>query len=388
MGIHALLSLANLAANQLLVIDRNGNVTIINAGEAVPEGAIILDPNSNNLMPEQEPLPVAQLVDAEGNVQPITDDIEQILAALEEGADPTALDDELAPAAGGLQGSSITGSASIERDGAETIASTQFDTSGFEAIGLSRTQSLSLLNLLQAPNVPVLPEEPTVILVITVDAPDNTNDTTPTITGTTDAPAGSTVTLVVTDANGNQQTLTATVQPDGTFSVDVTTPLAEGSYTVTATVTDPAGNTGTATDDGSVDITPPELGINLDPIVVGGDNTVNKAEADDKASVTLSGTVSGDAKVGDTITLTLGDKSTLTTQVVDLGNGQLGFSTSTTADKLVGGNSITAEITVTDAAGNSTTATDTEGYEVDTVAPELGIKLDANITADDIINAE
>lgn len=93
MGIHALLSLTNLAANQLLVIDKNGNIAIINAGEAVPEGAIILDPNSNNLMPEQEPLPVAQLVDAEGNVQPITDDIEQILAALEEGADPTALDD-------------------------------------------------------------------------------------------------------------------------------------------------------------------------------------------------------------------------------------------------------------------------------------------------------
>ncbi|NAO56695.1 Ig-like domain-containing protein, partial [Vibrio cholerae] len=475
MGIHALLSLANLAANQLLVIDKNGNIAIINAGEAVPEGAIILDPNSNNLMPEQEPLPVAQLMDAEGNAQPITDDIEQILAALEEGADPTALDD-IAPAAGGLQGSSITGSASIERDGAETIASTQFDTSGFEAIGLSRTQSLSLLNLLQAPNVPVLPEEPTVILVITVDAPDNTNDTTPTITGTTDAPAGSTVTLVVTDANGNQQTLTAIVQPDGTFSVDVITPLAEGSYTVTATVTDPAGNTGTAsdkgsvdvtapvitvdapdntndttptitgttdapagstvtlvvtdaggneqtltatvqpdgsysvdvttplaegnykvdasiidpagntgtaTDDGSVDITPPELGIDLDPIVVGGDNTVNKAEADDKVSVTLSGTVSGDAKVNDTVILTLGDGSKLETKVVELGSGQLGFSTSTTADRLVGGSSIKAEITVTDAAGNSTTKSDSEDYSVDTVAPELGIDLDPIVVGSD-----
>ncbi|WMJ05878.1 Ig-like domain-containing protein [Aeromonas veronii] len=204
--------------------------------------------------------------------------------------------------------------------------------------------------------------------VITVDAPDNTNDTTPTITGTTDAPAGSTVTLVVTDANGNPQTLTATVQPDGSYSVDVTTPLAEGNYKVDASVTDPAGNTGTATDDGSVDITPPELGIDLDPIVVGGDNTVNKAEADDKASVSLSGTVSGGAKVGDTVTLTLGDGSKLTTQVVVLGNGQLGFSTSTTADKLVGGSSITAEITVTDAAGNSTTKSDSEDYIVDNVA--------------------
>ncbi|WP_421352030.1 retention module-containing protein, partial [Aeromonas veronii] len=210
---------------------------------------------------------------------------------------------------------------------------------------------------------------------ISVDAPDNTNDTTPTITGTTDAPAGSTVTLVVTDANGNQQTLTATVQPGGGYSVDVTTPLAEGSYKVDASVTDPAGNTGSATDNGSVDTVAPELGIDLDPIVVGDDNTVNKAEADDKASVTLSGTVSGDAKVGDTITLTLGDGSKLTTQVVVLGNGQLGFSTSTTADKLVGGSSINAEITVTDAAGNSTTKSDSEEYSLDTAAPSVIVNI-------------
>ncbi|MEH8230561.1 retention module-containing protein, partial [Aeromonas veronii] len=222
--------------------------------------------------------------------------------------------------------------------------------------------------------------------VITVDAPDNTNDTTPTITGTTDAPAGSSVTLVVTDANGNPQTLTATVQPGGGYSVDVTTPLAEGSYQVTASVTDPAGNTGTATDDGSVDTVAPELGIDLDPIVVGGDNTVNKAEADDKASVTLSGTVSGDAKVGDTITLTLGDKSTLTTQVVDLGGGKLGFSTSTTADKLVGGSSIKAEITVTDAADNSTTKSDSEDYIVDNVAaPAPTVELQG-AGSDDVYN--
>ncbi|WP_230083219.1 Ig-like domain-containing protein, partial [Vibrio cholerae] len=210
----------------------------------------------------------------------------------------------MAPAAGGLQGSSITGSASIERDGAETIASTQFDTSGFEAIGLSRTQSLSLLNLLQVPNVPVLPEEPTVILVITVDAPDNTNDTTPTIIGTTDAPAGSTVTLVVTDADGNEQTLTATVQPDGSYSVEVTTPLAEDSYTVTATVTDPAGNTGTATDDGSVDVTAPEV-------------TVHAPDNTNDTTPTIIGTT--DAPAGSTVTLVVtdadGNEQTLTATV-------------------------------------------------------------------------
>ncbi|HGS5303297.1 TPA: Ig-like domain-containing protein [Vibrio cholerae] len=361
MGIHALLSLANLAANQLLVIDRNGNVAIINAGEAVPEGAIILDPNSNNLMPEQEPLPVAQLVDAEGNAQPITDDIEQILAALEEGADPTTLDD-IAPAAGGLQGSSITGSASIERDGAETIASTQFDTSGFEAIGLSRTQSLSLLNLLQVPNVPVLPEEPTVILVITVDAPDNTNDTTPTITGTTDAPEGSTVTLVVTDANGNQQTLTATVQPDGSYSVDVTIPLAEGSYTVTATVTDPAGNTGTATDDGSVDVTAPVI-------------TVDAPDNTNDTTPTITGTTN--AVPSSTVTLVVtdanGTQQTLTATVQPDG----GYSVDVTTPLAEGSYQVTAS--VTDPAGNTGTATDDGSVDVTaTEAPTVTIVDDTN----------
>ncbi|HDY8051671.1 TPA: Ig-like domain-containing protein, partial [Vibrio vulnificus] len=203
---------------------------------------------------------------------------------------------------------------------------------------------------------------------ISVDAPDNTNDTTPTITGKTDAAEGSTVTIVVTDAKGDKQTLSATVDKDGNYSVDVTTPLAEGSYKADASVTDKAGNTGIATDNGSVDTVAPALGIELDPIVVGDDNTVNKAEADDKASVTLSGTVSGDAKVGDTITLTLGDGSKLETKVVDLGGGKLGFSTSTTTDKLVGGNSITAEITVIDAAGNPATKFDSENYNVDTTA--------------------
>ncbi|MFU7507652.1 hypothetical protein ACA545_02135, partial [Vibrio cholerae] len=57
---------------------------------------------------------------------------------------------------------------------------------------------------------------------------------------------------------------------------------------------------------------------------------------------------------------------------VELGNVQLGFSTSTTADKLVGGSSIKSHITVTDAAGNSTTKSDSEDYSVDTVAPEQG----------------
>ncbi|GHW81956.1 putative RTX toxin+-binding domain fused with VCBS repeat, Cadherin-like and large exoprotein involved in heme utilization or adhesion [Vibrio cholerae] len=341
MGIHALLSLTNLAANQLLVIDKNGNIAIINAGEAVPEGAIILDPNSNNLMPEQEPLPVAQLVDAEGNAQPITDDIEQILAALEEGADPTALDD-LAPAAGGLQGSSITGSASIERDGAETIASTQFDTSGFEAIGLSRTQSLSLLNLLQAPTAPITPippvdpEEPVSPIVISSITGDNVaegsnNTFSVSLSGTTIAEttivltlAGDTATKGV-DFNGtsvvvviNGVSQTVPVNEDGTFQVTV--PTNTNSFSVQVTTIDDniyEGNetftlsgagtnsivTGTATitDDGS------NGGTDDSPVV----NGISSPTVSEGESATFDVSLSNASTIATTVTLTLaGDSAT------------------------------------------------------------------------------
>ena len=45
-----------------------------------------------------------------------------------------------------------------------------------------------------------------------------------------------------------------------------------------------------------------------------------------------------------------------------------------------------ASVTTTDAAGNTTTATDNQAYTVDTVAPAASITLDA-ITADNIVNA-
>ena len=93
--------------------------------------------------------------------------------------------------------------------------------------------------------------------VITVNAPDNTNDPTPTITGTTDAPVGSTVTVVVTDSAGGTQTVTTTVQPGGTYSVDVPTALPEGGYTATATVEDSAGNIAIAREGlQNLDVTP------------------------------------------------------------------------------------------------------------------------------------
>ncbi|WP_448886754.1 Ig-like domain-containing protein, partial [Citrobacter telavivensis] len=78
------------------------------------------------------------------------------------------------------------------------------------------------------------------------------------ITGTTTAPAGQTVTVTI---NGNDYT--ALVQANGSWSVTV--PAAEaGALTtgsVTATVSDAAGNTGSASHALTVDTTSPVVTI-------------------------------------------------------------------------------------------------------------------------------
>ena len=77
-----------------------------------------------------------------------------------------------------------------------------------------------------------------------------TKDSTPTITGTTDAASGAVVTVGVAGQN-----LTTEVQGDGTWSV-TTAALAAGAHVVTARVRDAAGNAGSATQTLSIEINP------------------------------------------------------------------------------------------------------------------------------------
>nr|MDJ0740242.1 Ig-like domain-containing protein [Gammaproteobacteria bacterium] len=95
---------------------------------------------------------------------------------------------------------------------------------------------------------------------LTVAAPDGTTDTTPTITGTSGEPPGTIITLTIVTST-DVQTITTPLLADGTFSADVPDALPLGPYFVTASVTDGAGNTATASDPGSVIAIP-----NVDPV--------------------------------------------------------------------------------------------------------------------------
>ncbi|WP_312267350.1 VCBS domain-containing protein, partial [Neisseria sp.] len=123
------------------------------------------------------------------------------------------------------------------------------------------------------------------------DAPDNSSDNTPTITGTTDAPAGSQVTVTVTDSEGNTQVITTTVNDDGSYSVDVPNPLPDGDYGVTATVTDPAGNESSATDPGTVDTVNPYVCLEDTSVAeASGDTITGRIQiASDVKTVTING---------------------------------------------------------------------------------------------------
>ncbi len=107
---------------------------------------------------------------------------------------------------------------------------------------------------------------PTVTL--TGGATTDTNNSSPTIGGTTDVGASGVVTVTVAG-----QTLTATPSAsNGSWSVDPTI-LADGTYTVLASTTDGAGNVGTASQQLTIDTIPPVITLNGAPTLLTNDPT-------------------------------------------------------------------------------------------------------------------
>ncbi len=197
----------------------------------------------------------------------------------------------------------------------------------------------------------------TVLPVVTIDGGSSvtTNDPTPTIAGTSDVAPGTLVRVTV-----GSQTLTALVQSGGTWNVRPAA-LTDGSRTVTASVSDPAGNRGTDSQELSVDTAAPAVTI------AGGANALTNDPTPE-----ISGTA--DVATGTTVTVTLSDE-TLTAAA------QSGGAWSATAAALSDGPHRVV-MSVSDAAGN--TATSTQTLTVDTVAPVVTITGGATATTNDV----
>ncbi|EMU6253444.1 TPA: Ig-like domain-containing protein [Escherichia coli O11:H5] len=191
-----------------------------------------------------------------------------------------------------------------------------------------------------------------------------------TISGTTTAQAGQTLTVTL-----NNNTYQTSVQADGTWSVNVPATdlsgLTASSYTVTATVSDKAGNSASADHALAVDVTAPDLTINT----VAGDDIINAIEHGQ--ALVVSGTSTG-AAAGDVVTVTLNGKN-YTTTLDASGNWSVGIPAADVTALATGSQTITASLS--DRAGNSDSTT--HNVTVDLSGPTLTIN---TVSGDDIIN--
>ncbi|HFM0573011.1 TPA: Ig-like domain-containing protein [Escherichia coli] len=192
-----------------------------------------------------------------------------------------------------------------------------------------------------------------------------------TISGTSTAEAGQTVTVTLNGVN-----YSGNVQADGSWSVSVPTGdlanLTASPYTVSAAVSDKAGNPASTTHNLTVDLAAPVVTINT----VAGDDIINATEH--AQAQIISGSATG-ATTGNTVSVTIGT-TTYTTVLDANGNWSIGVPASVISALAQGDVTITA--TVTDSAGNSGTASHT--VTVALGAPVLAIN---TIAVDDIINA-
>ena len=192
---------------------------------------------------------------------------------------------------------------------------------------------------------------------------------TPNIVGT--ATPGALVTVL----SPTGELITVTVAQDGNWSVTPTVPLPDGAGLFKVTAVDQYGERLENVVAVTVD-TVAVASITVDSVTA--DNVVSAAEA--AAFVAVTGTVGGDAKAGDTVTLVVNG----TTYTGTVGAG-LAWLINVAGTDLAASPTIAARVTATDISGNSATASVVHTHGVDTAAVAV-ITVD-NVTPDNIINA-
>ena len=194
---------------------------------------------------------------------------------------------------------------------------------------------------------------------------EETDDNRPLIKGTGAEP-GNTITVY----NGDKVIGTATVQADGTWSLEPTTPLPDGRYTLTAKETDGVGNVSGPSAEYVINVaTVPPQAPTLDTVY---DDVAPHADYLQKGDVTndTTPTLSGSSGVaGGTISIYDNGRLIGTTTVGS--NGSWSFTPDTAlAD---GSHSFTA--TVTDGVGRTSEPTGGFGIVIDTKAPDAASDL-------------
>ncbi|HAS6348670.1 TPA: Ig-like domain-containing protein, partial [Vibrio vulnificus] len=362
MDFTAFLAGASLTAGRIVVLGLDGQIKILAPGQKIAPGELVIE--------TLEDTDVTQIrIATESGENNITDDIQQIFAALEQGQDPTQLGDEFAAAAGETGGSSLVAGVSVSRTGAELLASTDFSTQGLQALGLSEAQSLSLFDHFNNSVITSQIEDsvtlPSLVVTLVNDSGYSnsdliTNDGSYSVTG---VEPGATVEYFV---NGDW----TTTAPKG----------VEGENTIIVRQIDAAGNTSdSSTLTFTLDTTAQAGTVSVDPIT--SDDVITETEKNQTVKVTGSAT-GGDIKTGDIVSAIINGNE-YKGSVSEDGSWELSVSGSDLAVDTA------FEVTVnsTDAAGNEITSRGESVHRFDDTPVNINIDIN-RITPDSVINAQ
>ncbi|HHX8706788.1 TPA: VCBS domain-containing protein [Vibrio diabolicus] len=129
---------SKLTAQTYVVIGLDGQIKAFASKENLLPGEVVVELVEGKIQPQH-----VYIADTGGEAQTdSTDKLAKILEAIEKGQDPSELGDEYATEAGEVTGSSLTASGTVERTGAEVLASTFFETAG-----VTTEQSTTLFNI-------------------------------------------------------------------------------------------------------------------------------------------------------------------------------------------------------------------------------------------------
>ncbi|NIY85779.1 Calx-beta domain-containing protein [Vibrio campbellii] len=310
--------------SNIVVIGNNGEIKTLEPGQLPAPGELVITEisDTSELVFEQ--------ITPQGSSINVTDDITALIEAIAAGEDPAQVEGDFETAAGESSGSSPQTTGAVDRIGAESLASTDFETVG-ASIALSETQELSLLDFLREQTIPAqtivqeissptISEGQQATFDVTLDQP-LLEDTDVVLTLNEGTAEGGTdyddniVTIVFEDGTSED----VSVDENGAFTVTI--PAGEQSFSVSVNTTDddlfegnevftlnggtegqsePATGVATIIDDGSGPGPTPD---DDRPTVVSiTDTTVNEGDA-----ATLNVTLSNPSSIDTTVIMNLAD---------------------------------------------------------------------------------
>ncbi|PMG06328.1 hypothetical protein BCV00_10500 [Vibrio breoganii] len=137
-----------------LVIDANGNLKLASEGYTPQNGEVVLSVGDNAVTVSEDLVSELKISQAkDGALNNI--DAENVINNVQQGDDPSQLEGT-EPSSGDPSGSSLTATGAVDRDNAETIAQTTFDTEGFSGYLFTEEQESAISQFVSDANT-ILP---------------------------------------------------------------------------------------------------------------------------------------------------------------------------------------------------------------------------------------